>query len=200
MWLNDLARHNLGRGNDAVRGGAQHLKAGAGIPSGFTARPQPLEFAFEVIDLTLWHRASFRQWPQASQLILRDRYQLFDLADFFQDCGAVGDRQMRLNLDENVALADRLSDTWNRALIWNDAAAIDALHDAAAVWIGNDAANQIERRAYRLRFGDSRADIQQALGRLGRKGGTVLQASRRIAESSCCGRACVADAVSVFAD
>ena len=108
---------------------------------------------------------------------------LFDLANLFQDCGAVGDRQMRFDLDEDVALADRLSDARYCSLAWNDTAAIDALHDAAAVWIGNDPTNQIEGRAYRLRFGDGRTDIQQALGRLGGEDRAVLQAPRCIAES-----------------
>ena len=31
LWLDDLARHNFGRGDDAVGGGAQLLKAGAGL-------------------------------------------------------------------------------------------------------------------------------------------------------------------------
>ena len=80
-------------------------------------------------------------------------------------------------------LLTRLSDARYRALVRNDAAAIHALHDAAAVWIGNDTADQIDRRAYRLLLGNGRTHVKQALGRLGGEGGTVLQASRRIAQS-----------------
>ena len=73
LWLDDLARHDLGRGDDAVGRRAQHLEAGPGIPRGLTARPQSLEFAFEIVDLTLRHRAPVRQWSQPSQLVLGHR-------------------------------------------------------------------------------------------------------------------------------
>ena len=107
LRLNDLTRHDLGGSDDAIRWCAQHLVSGAGIASGFAPRAQALQLAFEVVDLALWHRASFRQRSQPSQLVFCDRYQLFDLADLFQDCRAIRDRQMRFDLDENVALADR---------------------------------------------------------------------------------------------
>src|SRR5215218_2623660 len=200
LRLNDLPRHDLGGSDDAIGWSAQLFVSGAGIARGFAPRAQALQLAFEVVDLALWYRASFRQRSQPSQLVFCDRYQLFDLADLFQDGRAIRDRQIRFDLDENVALADPLPDAGYGALARNDPAAIDALHNAAAVWIGNDAADQVEGGADGLRLGCGRADVQQALGRLGGKGGAVLQASRRVAQSLHCRRACVGRAVSIFAE
>src|SRR5215207_120120 len=200
LRLNDLPRHDLGGSDDAIGWSAQLFVPGAGIARGFAPRAQALQLAFEVVDLALRYRASFRQRPQPPQLVFGNRYQLFDLADPFQDCRAIRDRQIRLDLDENVSLADPLPDAGYSALARNNATAIDALHNAAAVWIGNDAADQVEGGADGLRLGCGRADIQQAVGRFGGKGGAVLQPSRRVAQSLRCRRACVDRTVSIFTE
>ena len=117
--LNDLWDKHKGEfdlGDDAVGRCTQYLEAGPGASNGFAARPQSLEFAFEVVELALRHGASLCQRPQPSQFVFGHRQQLFDLADLFEDRGAVGDRQIWLDLDENIALAHRLSDARDRCV------------------------------------------------------------------------------------
>ena len=138
------------------------------LRDGFAACPQSLEFALEVDDLALRHRASFGQWPQPSQLVLGHRDQCSISPTFSRivvrsATGRYGSIWTRMS----PLLTDCPMRGMRPAL--NDAAAIDALHDAAAVGIGNDAADQIDGRADGLRFRGRGADIEQALGRLGRR-------------------------------
>ena len=68
------------------------------------ALAQALQLRFQVDELALRHGTALGQRTQTSQLCFRDRDQLLDLAELLQDRGAVGLRQMRLDLRQRSPL------------------------------------------------------------------------------------------------
>ena len=79
-------------------------------------RAQAFKFALGIDDLAFAARRRVRRAGAAVASCLGDRDQLLDLADLFGDRRAVGERQIRIDLDQNVALADRLTDARDRRL------------------------------------------------------------------------------------
>jgi hypothetical protein len=130
------------------------------------------------------HRVAFGERAQSPKSRFSDCDQLLDLACFFGDRRAVGERQIRIDLDQNIALADGLTDAGNPAFQWNHASAVDALHHAGPVRITDHPADQVDRGPYTFRLGGSGTNFQEALRGLCDERRTVGQPARCVAHSS----------------
>ena len=90
---------------------------------------------------------SFRQRPQRGAAALRDGDQLLDLADLLEDGGAVRDCGSFGSIcAEQVALLTACPMRGKPSSGAIDPAAVDALHQAGAVRVGDDAADQADGR------------------------------------------------------
>src|SRR5207244_11638547 len=113
----------------------------------------------------------------------RDYDQLLDLSGVFGECRTVGERQIRIDFDQNVALADGLTDAGDATFQWNHASAVDALHHAGPVRIADHPADQIDRGPHGFRLGDSGPDLQETLRWFGDECRAVSQPARCVAHS-----------------
>src|SRR5262245_58016045 len=121
---------------------------------------KPLKLGFRVDDLGLRDHAALAQWAQAAQFRFGDRDHLLDLAGTLRDRCAVCQRQGRLDRSQDVAFSNLLSQSWQTLLWRDDAPAVDALDQAAAVRIGDDPSDEDGRLRDRLRLRDDRTYIQ----------------------------------------
>jgi hypothetical protein len=130
--------------------------------------------------LALRGDAPLREAADALELRLRQGDQLLDLARALGDGGPVRQRQRHLDAGEDVALAHALTNPGQAGLGRDDAAAIDALHHAAAVRVDDHTTDQGGRPRRRLGPRDGGAHLQQALGGLGHEKSAVGEAARRV--------------------
>ena len=108
LGLHDLAGDDAGGGDHAARRRAQRLRLGPRRMQRLAPAPQPVELDFGVDDLALRHHLLFCEQLRAAKLRFRDRDQLLDLADAFGNRGAIGERERRFDLRQQVSFFDGL--------------------------------------------------------------------------------------------
>jgi hypothetical protein len=95
--------------------------------------------------------------------------------------GAVRLRHRLLDQGQHVALPDRLPKAREPVLWSDDAAAVDALHQAGPVRVGDDASDQAHRLLRLLRLREGGAHVEQALAWLRHEHRAVGQAAQGVA-------------------
>ena len=181
LSLHHLTRDDAGDCDHAVDRCAQRLGLDSGCTNDLTATAQAFKFDLRFDHQALQGDTAFRELAQSFQLGLGDRDELLKLTRPLGNSGAVCDRHRRLNQSEDVAFGDGLSEPGKPISRRSDASAIDALDDAAAVWIGDDAADENQGSWCRVGFCDHRADVEEALHRLRHVNCAIRQPSRCIA-------------------
>src|SRR6266540_2518206 len=184
LRIDDLSWHDFGHGDHAIGRRAEKLRFSSCVADRLATKPQARKFRFDIHDLASRHGVAFGERAQSPKFRFSDCDQLLDLTGFFGDCRTVGERQIRIDLDQNIALADGLADARDPAFQRDDASTVDALHHTGSVRITDHAADQVDCRPYNFRLGSSGADLQKALRRLCHKRRAVGQPARCIAHCS----------------